>query len=520
MESKRFEIETHTLFSKSLIWQLNRDYFNAQGVDAWRKGVVPHQLTSNSMVGKTYAELIFAFLKDLADKGQVLEKVYILELGAGHGRLAFHILKHLERLKEQENVVVPPCCYILSDIVEENLKFFYSHPQFQVYYKKGILDVAYFDAIEGKEILLRHSGLKILPKDLKQPLLAIANYFFDSIPSDLFYFKDKKISNCFVTLETSEDPKEMDAELLLKKIDFNFQTAPAAYPIYQDTILNEILEDYRELVFDTYLFFPHKGLQCLQNLKQLSQQGLMVISMDKGFHEIHDLENTKIPEMITHGSMSFWVNYHAFGTYCKKLGGTSLLPSSSNFHLELACLMLLPDSESFTKTKIAYERFVNDFGPDDFNGLKRFTYKHLAKMELLEIINMLRLSSYDSSLFVNVLPQLKQVSQHISFNERTRLAQTMHKTWDMYFTLYEYEDLAFEIGGMFYALGFYEEALDYFQFSINLYGHTPDEYYNRILCYYQLRKDALFLKTLEAAITSFPDYKKFDYLKNLDLTAV
>ncbi|MFK7906891.1 MAG: hypothetical protein AB8B69_17290, partial [Chitinophagales bacterium] len=125
MEKKRYEIEGEKPFSESLIWQLNRDYYDQEGVNAWSSGVVPHHLTSNSMVGKTYAELIFGFLKDLASKGQTEEKVYIVELGAGHGRLAFHVLKHLEKLTKQVGLNLPPYCYVLSDIVEDNLAFFY-----------------------------------------------------------------------------------------------------------------------------------------------------------------------------------------------------------------------------------------------------------------------------------------------------------------------------------------------------------------------------------------------------------
>ena len=127
-------------------------------------------------------------------------------MGAGHGRLAFHILKHLERLVGHVGWELPKYCFVLSDIVEENLNFFLDHPQFQSYFEKGILDVAYFDAIEGKELELRYSKKTILPESLNQPLLVLANYFFDSIPMDLFYFKDKEIFTCSVSLESSENP--------------------------------------------------------------------------------------------------------------------------------------------------------------------------------------------------------------------------------------------------------------------------------------------------------------------------
>ncbi|MEM6831354.1 MAG: tetratricopeptide repeat protein, partial [Bacteroidota bacterium] len=63
--------------------------------------------------------MVFAFLKDLANQGQNQETVYLLELGAGHGRFAFHFLKHLDRLMEQKNLDLAPICYVLSDMVED-----------------------------------------------------------------------------------------------------------------------------------------------------------------------------------------------------------------------------------------------------------------------------------------------------------------------------------------------------------------------------------------------------------------
>lgn len=520
MESKHYEVETVKPFSESLIWQLNRDFYNTKGIDAWRKNMVPHHLTSNSMTSKTYAELIFAFLKDLAKKGHTQEKVYIIELGAGHGRMAFHTLKHLERLTAQKGLGLPSFCYVLSDIVEDNLNFFHNHPQFQSYYKRGILDLTYFDAVGSQEMQLRHSGIKVSIESLNVPLIAIANYFFDSIPTDLFYFKDKKISACSVSLKTSEDPEGMDSMTLLEKMKIDFYHDPLSdSPYYKQAILNNILEDYKDLLSNSYLFFPRTGLNCIKNLKQLSKKGMLLLSMDKGFHEIKDLKKIQQPEMITHGSMSFWVNYHAYGAYCNRLGGKSFFPSFSTFHLELGCMLFLSDSEDYIETTVAYQRFVNDFGPDDFNGFKKLTYRHIAQLNLLELIGLIRLGAHDSTFFINILPRLKQVSQQITFNERDCLAQTMHQVWDMYFTLNESDDLAFEIGGMFYALGFYQEALDYFQHSISSFGKTADVYYNQALCFYHLRQDALFLETVKEAKKDFPEFKQLAHLDTLDLNA-
>lgn len=519
MSDIHFEVESKKPFAESLIWQLNRDFYDQEGTGAWSKGLVPHHLTSSSMVGKTYAELILGLLKDLANKGAIQEKVYLLELGAGHGRLAFHILKHLGRLIEQSQLELPEYCYVLSDFSEDNLTFFQNHSQFQAYYESGLLDFAFFDVIESKEIHLRHADIKISPKDLNQPLLVIANYFFDSIPNDLFHFNNTKVSSCGVSLQTAEDPKEMDTMGLIKKIQLDFHLEPIKLPFYENKVLNEILEHYRHSIFNSYLFFPKKGLECIDNLRQLSQKGVMLLSMDKGYHEMHDLENAAEPDMITHGSMSFWVNYHAFGAYCEKMGGKAFFPQYSTYHLELGCLLFLPDADSYIETNTAYQRFVDDFGPDDFTGMKKFTYKHIANMSLSEMIGILRLSAYDSTLFIKVLPRIKQVYRQITFNDRNRLAQTMHQTWNMYFTINESKDLAFEIAGMLYGLGYYKEALTYFQHSVNIYGETPDMFYNKALCHYQLREDSLFLETVKDANLAFPGYDKFKYLDKLDLGA-
>ncbi len=517
MKDHHFEIEPITPFSESLIWKLNREFYQERGISAWSDDIVPHHMTSNAKVGQTYAELIFAFLKDLASKGQTSEVVYILELGAGHGRLAFHILKHLQKLMASIEEVLPRYCYVLSDIVEDNLLFFQNHPQFQDYLQQGVLDVSYFDASGSEELHLRNTKQTILPGDLKQPLLAIANYFFDSIPNELFYIENEVVSTCSISIDSRDDPREMSAEGLIQNMELTYHKSVSSLPVFEEPMLNDLLEDYKNLLSDSYLFFPRKAIKCLQHLKAFSAPGLVLLTMDKGFHELHNLQDRKEPDIITHGSFSLWVNYHALGTYCRKQGGKALFPGFSNFHLEIGCLLFLPESETYLQTDAAYEQFVNNFGPDDFNSMKQLAYFNLPRLRLRELIALYRLSAYDSTFFVKLLPQLKQVSQSITFNERKRLAQTMDCVWEMYFNINENLDLAYEIGGMFYDLGFYTEALGYFQHSIDAFGMKADIYYNQVLCYYQLRQDKLFYKTLHEAKKAFPDFQLFKKLDNLDM---
>ncbi len=517
MSTKNFKVESKTPFSESLIWQLNREFYEDRGHDAWSEDIVPHHLTSNSKVGKTYAELIFAFLKDLKLKQSSAELVYILELGAGHGRLAFHILKHLEILIGSTNVKLPKYCYVLSDVVEDNLSFFHNHPQFQNYYEEGILDLAYFDAVGSNELHLRYANKTISPKSLKQPILAIANYFFDSIPNDLYFIADKSISTCSVSIDSKIDPAGMTAESLLKNIKMTYHKEQMVKSQYKDPVLNEMLEEYRHSVTNTFLFFPAKSIKCLDNIKSLSNAGLVLLTMDKGFHELRNMSDKKEPDIIIHGSFSLWVNYHALSTFCKNQGGTTLFPSYSNFHLEIACLLFLPEGETYLQTDAAYQQFVNNFGPDDFNSIKKIAYFNVSRLKLQELIALFRLSAYDSTIFIKLLPRLKQLAKVMTTEEQERLLQTMHKIWDMYFYIDEPFDLAYELGGIFFDLGHYNEALAYFEYSVELFGNKADNYYNRALCYYQLREDKQFYTTLAEGKKVFPDFSLFENLHTLKM---
>lgn len=517
MESPSFELESIRLFSESGIWQLNHDYYQQEGIGAWQQNVVPHQMTSNSMVGKTYAELILGLLRDRSFQNKTTETVYILELGAGHGRLAFHIIQHLEYLTANLNIKLPPYCYVISDIAKESLSFFLKHHQLKPFFEQGKVDVCYFDATESKEMELLYAKRKIKTQDLDQPLVLVANYFFDSIPTDLFYVKDKKLSSCLAALHSDKDPEGLDKQDLIQHIDIKFFKEKVDGPFYEEAIYNEILEDYRNQISESHIFFPKAGFQCLSNLKKLSKQGIMLLSMDKGFHRIEALEKKAAPELILHGSLSIWVNYHAFDQYCQKQDGKSLLPSSASFYSPVVCLLILNNADTYKETIASYENNINRFGPDDFNGIKRHTYNNISRLNLKELLAIVRLSHYDSSLFIKVLPRIKQLAKSISIVERTRLMETLTEVWNMYFSISEPFDLSYEIGGLLYDLGYYQKALIYFAHSNLQFGDTADVIYNQALCHYQLNEDAKFEKVKEAGKLQFPEYARFGELDGLDM---
>lgn len=519
MEVNVSQHKNFTPFGESPLWDINANYYQEHGLEAWRSEKVPHQSSSNSRVAKTNAELILGYLKDLAFQGKTAETVYIIELGAGHGRLAYHILKHLDRLIELTNVEVPPYCYVLTDIVESNLKYFLDHPQFEDYFESGRLDVSYFNGVDSKEFNLRYAKHNIIKGSINQSIIVIANYFFDSIPTDLFYVNENKLYTCDVALSNSISDESEREKGTINKIKLEYRNLEVVDGHYQNQEYNRILQSYKSSFQNSHVYFPRVGIECLDMIRSFTTDGMMLISLDKGHHEMEALQNIGVPDLVVHGSFSIWVNFHALAAYCKMQGGFAYVPSFATNALQCVCLLFDENHKSFDEVNNAYERFVNDFGPDDYITLKKMSYDKIASLSTEDLIALLRLSNYDSSIFKNYLPRLKQLVAELSMGDRRRLAQTMHRVWDMYFTIHEPFDLPFELGGFFFDLAFYQEAKFYFEQSIKLFGPKPDSYYNIALCHYQLREDKQLVNLISKAKLEFPAYERLADLDKLNLKA-
>ncbi len=514
MGKKSLLLDAMKPFHDSMIWQLNRAYYKDIGIDAWSSGAVPHNITSNSYVGKTYASLIYAMLKDLARKSK-LDKVYIIELGSGHARLCFHVLKHLDKMVGQSAIPLPDYCFVLSDIVEKNLEFFADHPQLMPYYSEGKCDYTYFDAMGSDEIQLRHSKINIKKGQLDQLVIVIGNYFFDSIPQDLYHIQNQSIVECYLELSSkNENIQNQGRDIAFDDIDFRFEEK-SNVKVYDDAYLNEILEGYKMSIVDSHILFPDAGLKCLETIRKFSTFGMMVLSMDKGFHLLSDIDYKPLPDFVTHGSFSFQVNYHAFEQYCKNLKGHASFPEGSNFHVELACLLCVPSANTYVDTIASYEKNVNEFGPDDYYGMTKNHYTTMGKMSMKDMLYLIRFSAFDSMFFYNILPSFKKSLAKISNKERVKIGECLRNIWEMYFNIKEPFDLAFELGGMFFDLGYYEDALSAFDHSIEGFGLSEDVSYNKALCFFQLNRDKEFIAMIKATEMAYPNFERVSELKQL-----
>ena len=242
---------------------------------------MPHYVTSNPVIVDTYAEFIFAFRRDRQALFPGDDPLYFCELGSGSGRFAFHFLKRLLRLCARRGL--PPLAfrYVLTDFTQCNLDAWRKNPCFAEFFDSGLLDMALFDVNDSAELALQISGERLAAGTLCNPLVVIANYLFDSVPQELYYFKDGAAHECLLSLATDEDPAELDAAELLERLHLHYDYQPCTGSSETAALL---LALYRETLDDAHVLVPAAGLGCLRRLRELAPQGLLLLSADKGQH--------------------------------------------------------------------------------------------------------------------------------------------------------------------------------------------------------------------------------------------
>src|ERR1043166_4363456 len=129
-------LESPRRMSDCLLWNIQRTYYEQQGLEAWRSGVVPHYGVSNPFVARTYADIVMGYLRDCREAGLVSPErpLYVVELGAGSGRFSYHFLHAFLPLLSESSLRDAKVKVVLTDCVRANLEFWLSHPKFQPFF--------------------------------------------------------------------------------------------------------------------------------------------------------------------------------------------------------------------------------------------------------------------------------------------------------------------------------------------------------------------------------------------------
>ncbi len=401
--------EEYKPFSASKIWDLQRDFFQEQGVDAWRQSIVPHYVTSNSFIADSYAKVALAYLRDNLSVIDPNEPVYIIELGAGCGRFAHHFLQHFSTRLKQSLLSHLKFTYVITDIVPRNLKFCRQHPAFQHFIDNNMLDFALFDAETDETLTLLKSRQKLQQKNMKNPLIVIANYVFDGIRQDLFYVNNKKLFEVQAKLDIKASKRrKLSSQDLLEASNLSYRYRFTSKNYYHNTLWNNIIAGYQQNFDKSHILFPTAGLHCLDNLSKLSNKQLLCITADKGAHDLKELSDHDEPYIAKHGSFSLNVNYHALGKYIKQQGGIALQCKNPGDSLDINSFILGKKHNNFIETRQSFNDHIVTFGPNDFFKMKKFLEHTVDYLSLDQLFFRLKISGYDEKILSLMMPRLEK----------------------------------------------------------------------------------------------------------------
>ena len=491
-------LEEPKRLSESILWDLQRAYFETQGAGAWSQAVVPHFITSNPFIAHSYARQVFAFLSDLETRGEATEEpLYIVELAAGSGRFSFHFLTAWRELLRKPGMngtgsqpgLAPSgqrFCYVMTDVAESNLAAWQRQPQLAELAELGILDFARFDLEQDHRLELRHSGVELDRGGLGNPLVAIANYAFDSIRQDAFAVQDGQLLECRLVLSapaeaakryTDGDGSSLDA------LHIAHDYHPVELPYYHEEPLDSLLEDYRRELGSGHVLLPIHALRSLRALAALSRRGLMLLSGDMGYNHLDDLRGAGPPQATRHGSVAFKVAYHAIGRCVENLGGLARQPRLSASSLAVNAFFLGFAEADLGATLTACDEALEGLGPDGYFVLKGQLDEHRAELSFDQILAYLKLSRWDASTLQICMPRLLEIAtEGLATPQKEALRLVVERTWAGYFRLGDRRDLAFDLGTLLVAAGLHSAAPDYFEYSRQHYGEHSATYFNLALC--------------------------------------
>jgi tetratricopeptide (TPR) repeat protein len=506
-------IEENKRLSQSMLWKLQRKFFSRQGINSWSKEIVPQYITSNPYIAQAYARMIFGWLRDVADSLDTTQPVYIVELGAGSGRLAYHFLKVFFDFFDKSVLRDIPITYVLTDYSRTTRQFWKQHKQLQPWVESGRLDFAKFDAEKDETIVLINQGDTLSADTLKNPLVLIANYFFDGLTQDVFQIDNGMLYESLITLTVPESKPDLNDPNLLEQIKITYEHRSITSDYYDDSEFNSLLETYQSTLSQTHLLFPIGSLECLRRLRHLSNDRLLLLTGDKGYHHESELLARGEPKLAIHGSFSMKVNYHALGNYIQLQDGQFLSTPHHHANLDICVALLGQYPHDYPETRHAYHQEIVSSNPDDFYTLKSAIDQQDQAFDVSQFLAFLRLSGWDSTVFLDYSPILLHSLDGLSANIREGLYLAAIQVWKMYYHIDEERDLPFALGRLLFGLGYYTEASEFLHQSLLLYGSDATVLCNLAMCHYELNQLDMALDFADRSLLIAPQFEPARRLK-------
>jgi tetratricopeptide (TPR) repeat protein len=495
-EEHRQILDVEKRVSECILWKLQEEYYHNHGVEAWDQ--VPFFVTSNAFIGENYADMVLAFLKDYKDKLDVTEPLYIVELATGTGCFSFHMIQALlEKIACFEHFKDLKIRYVMTDFTENNAKFWEANEKLIPFIEKGILDTAVFRPEDDTEIHLRQSGETISPGDVKNPMMVVANYFFDTIRQDIFRVVEHQLYETFLTFFRDNPKYTFNDPVTFEQLETTATHFPISKDHYADPRLNAVLQYYCRTLKNASVVFPIGAFNCLRNLQALSNDKVVLLSSDKGFTDLSYMEGHWVPSYALHGSFSYMVNYNAIQQYFELQGGKTFSAGENCHTLKTAlCVLLKDDKNPLEELTYTFKHRVENLNP--INNM--FYARNLADTDeegmdpsrlLMAYMSFINMTQGDPNGFCSfgrrIVKALRSMPNRDRYIEEA-MVKTIDRSRKHCYALKQSSNSLYWMGKLYYELDQYAKGADVLHEALRLYGPDPDTLY-LIACCYEMMQD-------------------------------
>jgi hypothetical protein len=484
-EQALVRLEEPVPLSQSVLWRLHDEYFASAGIDAWASGAVPHQVTTGPALALSYAKIVEGFVADcLAGRFGSIDTnapLFVLELGAGSGRFGFQFLKALR----PEAVAPFRLVYVLSDKVEANVRFWSENGKFDEFLTAGRVDFARFAAGADSSIHLDKAGLDLEPGRVVNPMVAIANYFFDVLPQDLFAIVGDHLYEDLVSAHGSEVEAEATRDYL-RAVRISLtrrRVGDHHYGDDRDRLLRQFTEDLpRDLVPDSAnksgsgkvasgrrFLFPSGAIQAITGLSRITSERMLVLAGERLPRDPVPVGDEG-PDHLFNPASALWIGIHggsislpvnlAIVAGAPGQQPTALLKPRYPPTSLLVAAILVGERAQATSTRAAYVTAVDDLLPGAINQLLRITLRgagqHVATLG--DLLAILRLARFDPRTFEKCRSRLETLLANATNEMVDDTVETLRAVLEIDYPLTDSADLAGDIGDLLATAGRHDDA--------------------------------------------------------------
>lgn len=551
-ESK-FLVEEDVDLTKSCLWSILERYYETVSIDAWRKNQVPSFITSNCRLASGYARLIHSFIMDQNPQGSLLKKVYIVEIGGGHGRFTFLLLRALERYSpiwKDLGYDDAPFKYIFTDANDASFSFLTRDSSALVpYIRKGWLELACYNGNDSEpaDITFGLNKQETIPPDSN--IVLICNYVLDSLLTDAIAIsKDKVISKATVSVYSSQIEEDLTHPSIADRMTlswswkeisdegFSSDTACSENKVCNangeksqdmehltqkeklllkyakfDQSLYDVIKSYVDLDREMSIVLPLGAIKMLKRFYQYSNGNICVLIGDKGYPDDTEFISIKPPHIAIHGCMSFMVNLDAIKKYFCNLGG-SYLATRYKDTFQITCI-LGGKKSSFPRVVASFIDSHEDLVPDNLLSIQR-GFEQLCSNStsspygLKPYLGVLRYSMHDPFILWILRNGILANIGDLNIRQREDIMFDLRTVYQNIYPLEMNIDVFDLLAQICLKGGFVNEAIFYYNESLRCCPEMihPSTFVNLAKCYQSQRNWKKAFHFCNEALKMDPDY--------------